>query len=443
MTVDSVARGAATTSAGSFTTQYKIYILILLFLAYVSNYTDRMILNVLLPQIKLEFGLSNTATGFLSGTVFALFYATLGVPIAMLADRWSRRNIIVISMTLWSVMTVLCGAATSFLNLVLARIGVGVGEAGGSPPSHSIISDLFSLKSRATALSIYSLAIPVGLVIGLSIGAWIAENYDWRYAFFAMGAPGVAIALLMFLTVREPPRGAADGHAQVGDTPSLGTVVKFMAGQRSLVQTFIGATLTTIVGYAGVTYWPTFMVTTHGLPLAEMGMFLSLVFGLASGAGTLAGGAIVDRLSRLDVRWMPRTVAIALAVSLPFGIAIYLTSNTTLVYILLGVPAFMGAVYLAPTFALTQSLVGVRMRALASGILLFVINIIGYGIGPILAGFITDLLEPTYGNHSIAYSLLIMSVFNVWAILHYWLAGNGLKEDLERATRGVDPDTFS
>jgi predicted MFS family arabinose efflux permease len=435
MTVDSVARGAATTSAGSFTTQYKIYILLLLFLAYVSNYTDRMILNTLLPQIKLEFGLSNTATGFLSGTVFALFYATLGVPIAMAADRWSRRNIIVASMTLWSVMTALCGAASSFLTLALARVGVGVGEAGGSPPSHSIISDLFSLKTRATALSIYSMGIPVGLVIGLSLGAWIAETYGWRAAFYAMGLPGVVLALLVFLTVREPPRGAADSRAEQAVAPSLREVVSFMLGQRSLIQTFIGATLTTIVGYAGVTYWPTFMVTTHGLPLAEMGLFLSLVFGLASGAGTLVGGTVVDLLSRLDVRWMPRTVAIALAVSLPFGVAVYLTSNTTLVYILLGVPAFMGAIYLAPTFALTQSLVGVRMRALASGILLFVINIIGYGLGPILAGFITDILEPTYGNHSIAYSLLVMSVFNVWAVLHYWLAGNGLKEDLERAAR--------
>ena len=435
MAVESVAQGAATTSAGTFTTQYRVYILVLLFFAYVSNYTDRMILNVLLPSIKAEFGLSNTATGFLSGTGFAIFYATLGVPIAMLADRWSRRNIIAISMAIWSAMTVLCGMATSFSNLVFARIGVGVGEAGGSPPSHSIISDLFSLKNRATALSIYSMGIPVGLVLGLSVGGWLAETYGWRTAFYAVGIPGVILALLLMLTVREPARGASEVQMADGETPSLGTVVRFILGQRSLVQTFIGATLTTIVGYAGVTYWPTFMVTTHGLPLAEMSMFLSLVFGLASGAGTLFGGTIVDFLSRWDVRWMPRTVAIALALSLPFAFAIYLTSNTALVYVLLGIPAFIGAVYLAPTFALTQSLVGVRMRALASGIMLFVINIIGYGLGPLLAGFITDLLEPKYGTHAIAYSLLIMSVFNAWAVIHYWRAGNGLKEDLERAAK--------
>jgi predicted MFS family arabinose efflux permease len=281
--------------------------------------------------------------------------------------------------------------------LVLARVGVGIGEAGGSPPAHSIIADLFTLKSRATALAIYSMGIPVGLVLGLSVGGWLAESYGWRVAFYAVGLPGIVLSLLVLLTLREPPRGASDNRATDDAAPSLMTVVRFMLTQRSLVQTFIGATLTTIVGYAGVTYWVTFMRTTHGLPLGEVSMFLSLVFGLASGAGTLLGGAFVDFLSRRDIRWMPRTVAIALT--------------------------------------LTQSLVGARMRSLASGILLFVINIIGYGLGPLLAGFITDQLEPAYGNHSIAYSLLIMSVFNVWAVVHYWLAGNGLKEDLERAAK--------
>lgn len=434
MSVDSVARGvpSAQTETSAWSTNYKIYVLLLLFVVYVSNYTDRMILNVLLPQIKAEFGLSNTATGFLSGTVFALFYATLGIPIAMLADRWNRRNVIVISMTIWSAMTAMCGLAGSFAQLAAARIGVGIGEAGGSPPAHSIIADVFSLKSRATALAVYSMGIPVGLVIGLSIGGWLASEHGWRFAFYAVGLPGIILALLVLFTVKEPARGGSENRGVADAAPSLREVLSFMLGQRSLIQTFIGATLTTIVGYAGVTYWPTFMVTTHHLPLTDMSLFLSLVFGLASGAGTLLGGAVVDFLSRRDVRWMPRTVAIALAVSLPFAV-VYLTDNTTLVYFLLFVPAFMGAVYLAPTFALTQSLVGVRMRSLASGILLFVINFIGYGIGPILAGFVTDLLEPVVQHRAIAYSLLIMSVFNVWAIVHYWLAGNHLKEDLARA----------
>lgn len=434
MSVDSVARGAPSAPAetSAWSTNYKIYVLILLFLAYVSNYTDRMILNVLLPQIKAEFNLSNTATGFLAGPAFAFFYATLGVPLAILADRWSRKNVIVISMTVWSVMTALSGMASNFVNLALARVGVGVGEAGGSPPAHSIIADMFSIKSRATALAVYSMGIPVGLVLGLSVGGWIASTYGWRTAFFAVGIPGVILALVFFLTVKEPPRGASDNKGSVDEAPRLMTVLRFMLTQRSLIQTFAGATLTTIVGYAGVTFWPTFMQTTHELPLAQMSMFLSLVFGFASGLGTLMGGASVDFLSRRDVRWMPRTVAIALAVSLPFGV-VYLTDNTTLVYFLLFVPAFMGAIYLAPTFALTQSLVGARMRSLASGILLFVINIIGYGLGPVFAGVLTDQLEPAYGKHAIAYALLIMSVFNVWAIVHYWLAGNHLKEDLARA----------
>lgn len=417
-----------------WTTNYKIYVLVVLTAVYTSNYADRMILSVLLPAIQAEFGASDSAMGLLSGAAFAIFYATLGVPIAMLADRSNRKMIIAISAAIWSIMTAVCGLATSFTQLAIARIGVGVGEAGGSPPSHSIIADLFSQKSRGTALAIYSLGVPFGLLIGLYGGAQIGEAYGWKVAFFALGLPGLLLAALVWFTVREPARGAIEGHADSGDAPPILEVARFMARQRSLVHTFIGATLTTIVGYAGVTWWPTFIVRTHGLSISDMSLFLGLVFGVATGLGVFAGGYLADALARRDVRWIAWVVMVAIVIGLPFGLATYLTESSTVVFLLIGVPAFAGGFYLSPTFALTQSLVKVRMRTVASALLLFVINLIGMTLGPWLTGALSDVWKPEFGDQSLRYALLAVMAFNVWAAFHYWRAGATLAEDLKRAT---------
>lgn len=415
-----------------FSTTYKAYVLVLLLVAYITNYADRMILSVLMPAIKAEFAVSDAALGFLAGTAFAIFYATLGVPIAIMADRGNRKLIISISIAIWSVMTAVCGLAQGFWQFAAARVGVGVGEAGGSPPAHAIISDLFTTKSRATALSIYALGVPFGLFVGLYGGAQVAAEYGWRMAFFVLGLPGLVVAALVWFTVREPKRGAADGVTTLGDAPSLVATVRHMLKQRSLVHVFIGATITTLVGYAGVQWWPTFMMRSHALEMKDLSLFLALVFGLAGGLGTFLGGYLADLFSKRDVKWMPRVVTMATVVGLPFGIAIYLVPDSAVVFALIGIPAMMGAVYLPPTYAMTQGLVEVKMRTVASALLLFVINLIGMGLGPLLAGAMSDYLTPQYGKDALAYSLLALSFLNIWAAAHYWIAGNSFEADLKR-----------
>lgn len=432
MSVESAAAAAPRSRTVAMSDTYKLYALILMTAIYTSNYADRMILSVLIPAIKAEFGVSDAWMGFLSGTAFAIFYATLGVPIAMWADRGNRKIIIVLSTAVWSLMTAACGLAANFWQLAGARIGVGVGEAGGSPPSHSIISDMYPPETRATALAVYSLGVPFGLLVGLYGGAQVAEHYGWRYAFYALGLPGLILAALAFFTLREPMRGAIEGHQDDGAAPSLWDTVRHIARRPSLLHAFAGATLTTLVGYAGVQWWPSFIVRSHGLSLSDMSLFLALVFGVAGGLGVFAGGYFADLLSKRDLKWMPRVVTVALVIGMPFGAAVYLTDNSALVFALIGIPAFVGGLYLPPTYAMTQGLVGVRMRTVASALLLFIINFLGMGLGPWMAGALSDYWAPIYGADSLRYALLAVMVFNVWAAVHYWLAGNHFAKDLAR-----------
>lgn len=424
--------------AQAVSANYRIYALILLTAIYASNYADRMILSVLMPAIKAEFSLSDAAMGFLSGTAFAIFYATLGVPIAMWADRGNRKTIIVLATATWSVMTAVCGLAGNFWQLAVARIGVGVGEAGGSPPTHSIISDMFGPETRVIALAVYTMGAPFGLLIGLYGGAQIAEIYGWRAAFYALGIPGLALALLAWFTLREPARGAIEGHIDTGHAPPLMDVVRHIRSKPSLVHAFAGATLTTLVGYAGVVWWPSFIMRSHGMSMADMSLFLALVFGIAGAGGVFAGGYFATILSRRDVRWMPQFVAMAILLSLPFAAATYLVDGSITVFILIGVPAFIGGVYLPPTYAMTQALVGVRMRTVASALLLFSINFVGMSVGPWLTGYLSDLWMPDFGDDSLRYALLAVTAFNVWAAAHYWIAGRYFEEDLSLMYATVD-----
>jgi predicted MFS family arabinose efflux permease len=431
MTADSATSAPA--QPGELSTNYKIYALGLLVLVYISNYADRILLGILLPAIKAEFSLTDTELGFLHGTAFAIFYATLGVPIAIYADRGNRKLVIVAATAMWSAMTALCGMAQSYWQLVFARIGVGVGEAGSNPPSHSIISDLFTLKYRGTALAIFSQGVSLGIVVGLYGGAQIAEAYGWRVAFYALGLPGILIALLVLFTLVEPRRGAAEAQPLSANIPTFGETIRFIASQRSLRHIITGATLTTLVGYSGVLWWPSFIVRSHGLSPADMSAFLALVFGVGSGFGIFLGGYLSDYFGRRDVKLMPRVVTVATLIGLPFGAAIYLVDNSTLVFLLIGIPAAAGGMYLGPSLAMAQSLVAVRMRTVASALFLFIINLIGMGLGSVMIGGMSDALTPQYGQDALRYTLLIVMVFNVWAAYHFWRAGRYMEADLKRA----------
>lgn len=445
MSGESAAISPASAQANDLSTTYKIYALLLLVLVYVSNYTDRVLLGILLPAIKAEFALNDLQLGFLHGTVFAIFYATLGIPIAMYADRGNRKLVIVGATAVWSLMTAVCGAAQNFWQLAIARVGVGVGEAGSGPPSHSIIADLFSIKSRATALAIFSQGISIGLVLGIYGGAQIAAHWvfqtdsftlsGWRLAFVVMGIAGLPIALLVLLTLKEPMRGASEGRVLTGAAPSLGTTLAFIASQKALVHVLIASTLTTLVGYTGVIWWPSFIMRSHGMSTADMSAFLALVFGLGSGLGIFLGGYFADLFARRDIRMIPRVVTFALLLGLPFGVAIYLVDDSALVFLLIGIPAATGGFYLGPTMALVQSLVAVRMRTVASSLFLFIINIIGLGLGSMMVGALSDGLTPTFGDDALRYALLSFMGFNLWSAYHYWRAGHFLEADLKRAVQ--------
>lgn len=423
-------------SEGAAPGRYRHYVLGVLLTVYTFNYLDRQIVAILLPALKVEFALSDTQLGLLSGFAFAVFYATLGIPIAVLADRVSRKWIVAASLSIWSAMTVLSGTAGSFAQLLMYRVFVGVGEAGGSPPAHSIISDYYKPRERGTALGIYSLGIPIGLLLGMVIGGQILEHYGWRMAFYVAGIPGLLIALLLALTVKEPRRGAAEDTpvANLGTAPRLMETIRFMMGNRALVHIFAASTLNAFVGYGFIAWVPTFFVRDHGMSPGELSIWLGLIIGIFGGLGTFAGGYFADRLAaRRGEGWRAYVIAIPLLLSLPFGIGLFFVGDATLALLLFIPPAFIGSLFVGPALSVVQGSVSVQMRAVASAFYFFVLNFIALGGGPFTIGFLSDLLVPVYETDALRYAMLAVAFVNIWALLHYVLAGRALARQAKAA----------
>ncbi len=426
----------ALSSSGASSDSYRWYALALLTTVYVVNFVDRQILSILLPDIKQAFDVSDTALGFLAGISFALFYATLGIPIAMWADRGNRRNIITLALTVFSVMTTLCGMAASFFLLALARIGVGVGEAGASPPSHSILSDLFAPKERATAMGIFATGVNIGIMIGFFVGGWVGELYGWRAAFMTVGIPGLILAVVVRLTLKEPERGASEGRAAEAheEAPSIASAARTFWRIRALRHIAFGAALNAFVGYGVVAWIPSFLTRSYEMSLGEIGTTLSLILGIGGGIGTFLGGYFADRLAQRDVRWNLWLPAAAIMIAMPFTFGVYYfatTSSESLLYFI--VPAMAGTIYLGPSLAMVQGLVPLRMRTVASAILLFVINIIGLGLGPQMVGIVSDLLTDRFANESMRYALFLTGFVNIWSAFHFIMGARTLKAELTEA----------
>lgn len=407
---------------------YKWYALGVLTLVYTSSHVDRQIMAILLEPIKLELGASDTQMGFLVGLTFAIFYATLGMPIAMLADRFHRRNIVTTSVVIWSGMTALCGAAGSFAQLALARIGVGVGEAGSSPPSHSIIADLFPVESRGTAMGIFALGVNFGLLIAYLGGGVLSENWGWRATFVAVGLPGLAIAALLHFTTIEPRRGGVENQprSSADSAPAFLAVWAHLWSTPATRHLTIGAALAGFTGYGFTLWMPTFLIRSHALSPTEVGLVLALMTGVIGGLGTFAAGRMTDVLARRDERWRAWIVALAKGGYVPFLVLFFLIEDLTFALVLYAIPAFFGGFYLAPTFTLVQNLVDLRMRALASSIVLFILNIVGMGFGPQLVGVLSDFLAPSFGKESLRMALLVLALLNLWCAYHYYRAGKAL-----------------
>lgn len=414
---------------------YRWFALAMLTTVYIVNFVDRQILSILLPDIKTAFDVSDTYLGFLSGISFALFYATLGIPIAMRADRGNRRNIITLALTIFSLMTALCGLAANFVQLALARIGVGVGEAGTSPPSHSIIADLFPPQERATAMGIFAIGVNIGIMIGFFFGGWVRDLYGWRVAFMTVGIPGLLIAVFVRIFLVEPVRGASDVAAKPDDSqaPSLATAARTFLRVPALRHIALGSALNSFVGYGAVNWLPSFLHRSYEMSGSQIGASLALIIGLAGGLGTFLGGYLADRMARRDIRWNLWVPAIAILGALPFTFGVFLsyTAAESLFYFV--IPAMVGTIYLGPSLAMVQALVPLRMRTVASAILLFIVNIIGMGLGPQLVGILSDLLNDRYAHESMRYALFIASFVNIWSAFHLFMGARTLRQDLAEA----------
>ncbi len=416
---------------------YAYYVVAVLFLAYGVNVMDRSVLAVLLESIKHEFVVNDKMLGLLSGMAFALFYATLGIPIAALADRTSRRSVLAGAAALWSAATALCGLATNFWALLLARVGTAVGEAGGTPPSHALISDYFPLRERGFALSLYALGVPFGAMLGSGLGGWGNEIVGWRMTFILVGVPGLLVALLVQFTVREPRRGQSDNVSAAvakGDTPKLADALRYLWGRPSFRHMAIAAGLHSMVWYSGSQLNASFLQRSHHMTSGQAGFWLA-IFSATGAVGTLLGGYLGDRLSvrtgdRRWYMWVPGWATLAM---LPFQFTSYLSGSLWVV-----VPSFImmlifGSMFFGPSFAMSQGLATLRTRAVATSLTLFMQTLIGLGLGPLLAGAISDYLRPTTGNDSLRYGLVIVGVINAWAAVHYFRGARNLREDLDLA----------
>jgi predicted MFS family arabinose efflux permease len=408
------------------------YGLFMLTLVYAFNFIDRQILVILQEPIKNDMGLSDAQLGLLSGFSFALVYITAGIPIAYWADRTNRRNIIAVALTVWSGMTALSGLAQNYTQLLLARIGVGIGEAGGSPPAHSMISDYYPPQRRATALAIYSTGVHLGILLGFVTGGVLSQMFGWRVAFFAVGIPGVLFALVFFLTVREPQRGRWEVAAARAHKPGFGETVRVLSSFKSFRYIALGAGLTAFAGYGNGNFAPSYLIRNHGFTVGEVGVLLAIAGGGGGMLGTFFGGYLSDRLGVRDRRWYLWVPAIAGTIALPLAFPYLLLDNTKVVVVSLFAVTMTSNAYLGSTLAVSHSLVPPATRAMTSAVLFFILNLIGLGLGPLTVGLLSDFLVPYFGSDSLRYAMLFVALLSSPGILLYVLAAKHLPADLEK-----------
>jgi MFS family permease len=386
---------------------YRYFIAGMLAFAYILNALDRQIVAVLGRHISNDLHLTKTEFGLLGGTAFAVFYTVCGVPVAWMSERRNRAHVIALACAVWSVFTALCGMTKDVVQIALCRMGVGLGEAGGSPPSYSLISDYFPPSERATALAIYSLGYPLGSMLGVFLGGRIADTLGWRAAFYILGAPGVVVALLLFLTVEDPRRSGRTRRSD--DTyresqPSLRLSIMSCLSNRTMLVTGLTSGLSAFVLYAILIWNPQFLELAKGMSGTDVANIYSAVLGIAGVAGIIAGGWLADRLGRSDQRWFAWLPAIASLLAIPFWIVMLHSSTWQVTMACLAVTLVLLHVYLAPCLALVQNTAAPVLRAVSGAVLLLMLNLVGLGLGPVYVGRIADAMDSTYGHNALAVS---------------------------------------
>ena len=412
---------------------YAYYVLFILFLVYVFNFIDRQILSILLQPIKEELEVSDTAMGFLTGFAFAIFYSIAGLPLARVADTWVRRSLIAMSIASWSLMTAASGLARNFTDLALARVGVGIGEAGCTPPAHSILSDYFPPEKRATVLSIYACGIYTGVGLGFWLGGWINDAFGWRAAFMVIGLPGVLKAIVVRLTIREPPRGLSDQTTDKTRTFTLSETWRFLTRLPSGRMISLAGAFQAFVGYGLGAWIPAFFIRVHGMTTTELGLWLSWITGLGGAIGAFSGGWIADVWSKRHPNARAHISLVGAICSIPFIVGTLTATDTTLALLCFLPANIFGTMWLGPSTAIVQDLAPARMRATASAVFIFILTMIGLGAGPQTVGILNDLIGTP---DAIRYSLLGVAVTtSLLSAVFFWLTGQTLARDLRAKTQ--------
>ena len=426
---------------------YTRYALTLLLVIYIFNFLDRQVINILAEPIKKDLGLTDGQLGLMSGFAFAIFYTTLGIPIARMAERRNRPLIISASLAAWSGFTVLCGQAQNFLQLCLFRIGVGVGEAGCTPPAHSLISDYFPKEKRASALAFYSMGVPLGSLLGMAMGGIIADAYGWRVAFVVAGLPGLLLAVVVWFTLKETRSTlAADLAAAKASQPSFGEALKLLAAKPTFWLLAMGAALKSFIGYGHAPFTASYFLRNHGDQVASLASqfglqsigFLGLALGLISGIfgalSSMMGGWIADRVGARDIRNIVIAPALAVTVTVPVFIAAVLVDSIPLALTLLVMPYLLNYFWYGPVYSTVQGIVPPNMRATAAALLLLIVNLIGLGLGPLAVGFLSDYLNHGLGMgpaEGVRWALIISACAGLLSGVMFLMARRTIARDME------------
>ncbi len=427
----------AVRSGGLAITNPKIMLFALL-LVYILNFLDRQIVNILAEPIKGELGLSDTQLGLLAGPAFAVFYAVLGIPIARYADNAKTNRVWLISICLavWSAMTAICGFAQNFAQLALARIGVGVGEAGCTPAAHALIADSVPPEKRSSAIAFFGLGIPIGGLLGLIIGGVVNDQYGWRIALMLVGTPGILLAFLLPLLIRDPRRCADSAHFNTAESPvkaklSIKDAVREVFASKAYLYVFIAASFTAFLSYGKGLWTISFFIRSHGLSTTEAGLAMAVALGISGIIGTWLGGKMADVFGKRDKRHILTMPAIGMAIAAPILFAGYWAEDWRIAVALLILPTILNSAYYGPAYGCVQGLVRPEARAIAASLVVFGQNLIGLGMGPLLFGMLSDWLQPMAGDESVRWVLYGAAWLGLIPAFFFWRASLRLNAELK------------
>jgi MFS transporter, Spinster family, sphingosine-1-phosphate transporter len=409
----------------------------LLLIVYIFNFLDRQIVNILAEPIRRDLGLSDTQIGLMTGIAFALFYTILGLPIARYADRpgTDRGKLIAMALAIWSAMTALCGLAQNFAQLLLARIGVGVGEAGCTPAAHSLIADSVEPAKRSSALAFYALGIPIGSLLGMLIGGFLADTIGWRKAFLFVGTPGLLLAVVVWVFLRDPRRNRLmESKRPTVPVLSMGAAIKSLMTSRAYVLLLVAGSAASFLSYGKTTWTTIFFQRTHGMSPSEVGFWFGVGGGAAGIAGTFLGGWLADHYGKTDRRHVMTAPAIGMAIAAPMAFAAYFMTQWWLALLLLMIPTLLNSLYYGPCYSSAQGLVPLQARAMASAALLFCQNLIGLGLGPLFFGMLSDWFKPMAGEESVRWVLYGAAWLGLIPAFFFWRCSLRLNTELDRHT---------